>query len=441
VSLIDAATGEQVAGKSVNGSKSDLFAMHKQAVDVILAAMNVPEAQHERSVPTGLSNASDQNAYIEALGLLQAARDESTVDRAIATLTNLLKNARDSAVVNAQLARALQYKALLSRRPSLLEQATLYAERAAELDDSLPEIHVRLGQLRKDAGRFDDAEREFHRALAIRDDNPDAYLGLAETYAGQGRAADSERMYKKAISLRPNQANTYNSYAIFLLNLGRPQEAAVNFRRFTELTPTPRGFNNLGAAYQAMGKYDEARKAYERSIEAGPNSDAYANLGTIFFYKGNFDEAAHMLEQAVALAPSSYQAWLYLGDTYRWSSNMRSKSSDAYEHVIRAAREGTDVNARDAVAYACSANAMAKLGRLSEAANESDRAFKLNPTDPTVLYCAAVVAHLRGSTDVAVGWLQRAVSAGYPVTDLQHDPEFRTAHADPAFPVKVAHQN
>jgi len=55
-----------------------------------------------------------------------------------------------------------------------------------------------------------------------------------------------------------------------------------------------------------------------------------------------------------------------------------------------------------------------------------------------VLYSAAVVASLRGNSDVAVGWLQRAVSAGYPVVDLQHDPEFKSAHADPSFPTRVA---
>jgi serine/threonine protein kinase/tetratricopeptide (TPR) repeat protein len=440
VSVINAATGEQVAGQTLNGTTADIFGLHNRAVDLILGGMNVRGDPHERSVPTALSNAADQSAYIEALGLLQNARDESSVDRAIATLTDLLRNARDSAIVNAQLARALLYKSQLSRRPGLIEQATLYAERAAELDDSVPEIHIRLGQLRREVGRYADAEREFRRALSLYGDSPDAYLGLAETYAGMGRGADAEEMYKKAIAMRPNHAGTYNSYAIFLLNAGRTGEAATNFRRFTELLPTPRGFNNLGAAYQALGKYDEARAAYEKSIALGPYSDAYANLGMLHFYMGNFREAARALEQAVALSPDSYLAWLALGDTYRWSPEMRGRSSGAYERAVSAAREAIDVNAHDAVAHASSANALAKLGRLPEASAESDRALKLDPTNQNVLYDAAVVAQLRGNGDAAVGWLQRAVGAGYSIADLQHDPEFRTARADPAFPRIVAEQ-
>jgi serine/threonine protein kinase/tetratricopeptide (TPR) repeat protein len=438
VSLLNAATGEQTAGQTLNGTTSEIFGLHKRAVDLILASMNVHGDSHERSVPTALSSAADQSAFVEALGLLQNARDESSVDRAIADLTDLLRNARDSAMVNAQLARALQYKSKLSRRPGLIEQATVYAERAAEIDDSLPEIHVRLGSLRKDAGRFDDAEREFRRALAARSDDTDAYLGLAETYAALGRGADAETSYRKALSLGPSHGNIYNSYAIFLLNNGRPAEAVTNFRRFTELSPTPRGFNNLGGAYQALGNYEEARKAYQKSISLGPNSDAYANLGLISYFMGDYAGAARAQEKSVELSPGSYQAWLALGDTYRWSQDQRDKAKDAYDHAIKTAREAIGVNARDAVALASSANALAKLGRLSEAASESDRALKLNPTDQNVLYDAAVVAQIRGNADIAIGWLQQAVKAGYPLVDLQHDPEFRTARADPAFPRLVA---
>ena len=438
VSLIDAVSGEQVAGQTINGSGSDVFGLDKRAVDVILGGMKVQRDPKERSVPPEFSSAADQNAYVEALGLLQSARDKKSVDRATSTLEQLLLNARDSAPVNAQLARALYYKWQMSRRPGLIEQATVYAERAAEIDDSLPEIHVRLGQLRSASGRYADAEREYKRALALRADNADAYIGLAETNESMGHASAAEAMYKKAIELRPNNGNTYNRYAVFVFNAGRYDEAAANFRRFTELMPTSRGFSNLGAAYQALGRYDDARQAYEKSIALEPTSNAYVNLGMLHYYTGDFPEASRIDERATSLAPGSYAAWLALGDAYRWTPGMRSKSAGAYESAVKAAREALAVNAKDAVAHATAANALAKLSRSNEAAAEIDRALKIDPTNQTVLYSAAVVASLRGNSDVAVGWLQRAVSAGYPVVDLQHDPEFKSAQADPSFPSRIA---
>jgi len=438
VSLIDANSGVQVAGQTLNGTSSDIFGLHNRAVSLILAGMKVRRDGQERADPAAaeLSRADDQNAYIEALGLLQRARDEKSVDRAIATLERLLLNARDSATVNAQLARALFYKSQLSRRPGLIEQATLYAERAAELDDSQPEIHVRLGQLRNAAGRYGDAEREYRRALSLRPDNADAILGLAETNEAMGRAADAESMYKKAIELRPQHANTYDRYAAFLFNAGRADEAAANFLRSTQLMPTPRGLNNLGGAYQALGRYDAARQAYEKSIALGPNSDAYVNLGTLHYYNGNYVEATRALEQSVALARGSYPAWLALGDAYRWSG-AKAQSAGAYENTVKAARDVIAINPRDAAAHAACANALAKLGRSSEAAAAMDKALKLDPTSQNALYSAAVVALLRGTNAVALGWLQRSVTAGYPLVDLQHDPEFKSIRDDSAFPRPV----
>jgi tetratricopeptide (TPR) repeat protein len=331
-------------------------------------------------------------------------------------------------------------KAQLSRRPGLIAQATVYAERAVDLDDSSLEAHVRLGQVRNVAGRNADAEREFRRALALRSDYADTYLGLAMSYEGMGRAADAEAMYKKAISLRRDHPNSYNLYAAFLFNAGRPEEAAANFLRFTQLLPTARGFSNLGGAYQAMGRYDDAQRAYERSIALEPTSDAYVNLGSIYYYLGRYDEACRALEKATSLAPGSYLAWVALGDAYRWSAESRSKSKDAYESAINAARAAVAANPRDALAQANEAIALAKLGRASEAMAASNRALKLDPNNQTVLYAAGVVNFLRGNPDVAVGWLQRAVSAGYPISDLQHDPEFKTIHNDPAFPRQLEHK-
>ncbi|HEY3054578.1 MAG TPA: tetratricopeptide repeat protein, partial [Thermoanaerobaculia bacterium] len=440
ISVIDAASGVQVAGETLNGSSNDVFGLQNRAVNFVLSGVNVQRDPRQHSSVVELSNPADQNAYVEALGLLQRAQDEKSVDRAITILQRLLLNARDSAAVNAQLARALLYKAQMSRRPGLIAQATVYAERAVDLDDASPEVHVRLGFVRAAAGRYAEAEREFRRVLTLRNDNADAYLGLALSYEAMGRAADAEVMYKKAIALRRDHPNSYNLYAAFLFNAGRPGEAAANFLRFTQLMPTARGFNNLGGAYQAMGRYDDAQRAYERSIALEPNSDAYGNLGIIDYYMGRYDEACRALEKATSLAPGSYLAWVALGDAYRWSPDSRTRSKEAYESGINAARAAVAANPRDALARANEAIALAKLGRASEATSASNSALKLDPNNQTVLYAAGVVNLLRGNPDVAVGWLQRAVSAGYPISDLQRDPELKSIQADPAFPRQVVHR-
>jgi serine/threonine-protein kinase len=432
--VIDVATREQIGGNVISGSRADGFALQTRIVESILASLRAGSAPaDERPAPAELTSAADQTSYIQALGFLQRPRDERSIDRAIATLRSLLQNARDSSLLNAQLARALIYKSQLARRPGLIEEASVYAERAVELDDTVAEAHIRLGQVRSAAGRYDEAANEYHRALALRADHPDAVLGLAETHEAKGRAADAEAMYKKALALRRDHPGTINRYAVFLFNQARYEDAAKNFRRFTEVMPTARGFSNLAAAYWALGKYDDGRRAAEQSIAFEPTSDAYVNLGSIHYYSGRYDDALHAFLKATELAPSHYSGWIGLGNAYRWAPGQRSKSNEAFQRALETTREAVSVNPRDYTAHAVSAQALAKLGRLANASTAINTALKINPTDPAVLYGAAVVALARGTSDVAVTWIERAVDAGYPIHDLQRDPEFKSMHDDPAF--------
>jgi serine/threonine-protein kinase len=426
--LVDAATGEQVAGETVNAGSTDLFTLHERVVVAIVTAMRVGVggAGKGQGPPSELTTAEDQAAYVQVLGLLQRSRDEKSIDQAITTLNRLLRNARDSAAVNAQLARALVYKSQLSHRTALLEQATVYAERARDLDESLPEVHIRLGQIRNMTGRHAEAATEFQRALELRADDPDAVLGLASTNAAMGRAASADTLYRRAIILRPEYAGAYNQYGVFLLSNNRYPEAVANFKRFTELVPdAARGYLNLGAAYQFLGRYDEALNAYTRSVSVEPTGDALSNLATLEFYLGHYAEASRAYEKAAALSPSNFVVWVNLADAYRWTPGMRGKSVETYEKAIAMGREALAVNPRNASTHALIATSLAKAGRINEAVAAIDTALKLNPTDANVLYAAAVVATLRGAPETAQNWLQRAIDAGYPPGDVERDPELK----------------
>ncbi len=433
--LIDAGTGEQVAGETVEAANGDVLTLQEKLVSSILAAMNMTAGPRDAySTPGELSSTADQNAYVQTLGLLQRSKNEKSVDDAIATLNRLLVNARDSAAVNAQLARALIYKSQLSRNPSLIAQAKVYAERARDIDNNLPDIHIRLGQIRNLTGRHAEALAEFERALALRPEDPDAIVGIALTKDAMGRAGEAETAYKKAIAARPDHANGYNLYGSFLYTRGRYGEAVANFRRFTQLMPdASRGFLNLGAAYQSLGRYDDARRAYERSIAIEPTGDAWSNIGGIEFYRGRYAEAVRANEKAAALTPTNFLVWANLADSYRWAPGTREKSFATYDKAVAMAREVLRVNPRDALTNAVMATSLAKAGHLAEAAAAIDAALKLDPTNGTVLYCAAVVDLLRGSAETSMTWLQRAVDAGYPSGDVQRDPEFASVREDSKF--------
>ncbi|HUP49605.1 MAG TPA: protein kinase [Thermoanaerobaculia bacterium] len=431
-SVIDTGSGRRMGGSTVEGT-GDLAQLAPTILESIHSSLGLPHDTRQAARGAIDLRPEDQQHYIEAVGLLQRALDEKSVDRAVEILQRLLLNARESALVNAQLARALLYKSQLSRHPELIEQATIYAERAAELDGSDPEVRVRLGHLRLEGGRYDEAEREFRRALALSVDDPDATLGLAVAHEKLGRAAEAEKMYVKALSLRPDHGGTYNRYAVFLFYAGRYEEAAANFRRFTELTPTARGFSNLGEAYRSLGRYDDAQRAHLESIALEQTTDGYTGLGHVYYYTGRHTEARQAYQTAVALSPTNYEAWIGLGHAFRSSGSARDRWIDAYEKGLSAARGAIAINSRDSIAQAMAAIALAKLGRPDEAAAASTAALRIDPTDKIARYAAAVVAVARGAPNSALTWLDSAVRAGYPVSDLLRDPDFESIRSDPAF--------
>ena len=98
------------------------------------------------------------------------AQVTSTSERIAArTAAAAVKNGHSASwsigAVNSMLARAWLYKASLSRRPALIEQATIYANRGAKLSSSDPESHITLGRLLNASGKSTAAIASFPRAL------------------------------------------------------------------------------------------------------------------------------------------------------------------------------------------------------------------------------------------------------------------------------------
>jgi tetratricopeptide (TPR) repeat protein len=431
--LIDALSGRTLAAETATRSTTELFALEDVVAEGLFRALgraSKPRPQQTAAVSLG---PSEQRQFIDSLGLLKNVKDERSVDRAIANLQSILRNARDSGAANSLLARALLYKASLSRRPALLEQAMVYARRGVSLSETDPETHITLGRLQNATRSYDEASVSFQRALVLRPDHPDAVGGLAESLDGQGRSADAEKLFRKGLTLQPDVPVTYTRYGAFCYAQGRFEEAAAHFRKVTELSPEfAKGHANLGAALQALGRHDEALAAYQKSLAIEPNPSGWSNLGTLQFYLGQYAQAQDSFEHAVTLAPSDYLMWANLGDACR-ASGSKACADRAWTHTIEAARDLVASRPKDAFARSILASSLAKRGNLDEAQTEIRRALESNPTNANVLYQAAVVAALRGSPDSAVSWLEQAVAAGYPAADAAHDPVLLSLRDLPAF--------
>jgi tetratricopeptide (TPR) repeat protein/TolB-like protein len=438
-SMVDTRGGARIDGQSVTGSAKDLFALEDDVAQSVLRVLRTPVAQVQSVAPRVTLSPEAQETFVEVYGMVRRPRDEKSLDSAIARLQGLLRDHRDSAPVNALLARGLLNKALLSWRPPLVEQAAVYARRAVALDPLDADAASILGSVQIAMGQHEQALKSFDRVLQLRAPRADVYVGRGDALQALGRGAEAEKAYLKALELKPDDANTFNKYGLFCLARGQAELAAKQFERSIALNADVAHVHlNLGSAYYALGRHDAAMTAFERSNAIAPNAGAYQNIGTIHFYKGRYDEACRAYERGVKLSPSDYLAWANLGDAYRWSPSRRNEANAMYAKAIELAREAVQVNPRDVVSRTVIAMAHAKRGELAPARSEMDRVLEMNPMDAVALYNSGVLALMENRRDSALSWLERAVASGYPAGDLMVDPELRALHEDPTFRAIVA---
>jgi serine/threonine-protein kinase len=432
--LVDAKSGSRIAGDVFTAPSTEIFTLEDYVADSVLQALNLSRARKAPRAAVATLTGNDQRTYTEAIGLLQKIDDVGSIDRAIASLESLLKNARDAANVNGTLGRALLRKYAVTRNRALVDEAAVYAERAAQLDPDEPEAQITLGELRRISGRLPEAAAAFQRALALQPNAVYARIGLGDTYAAMGRAADADHAFRQALEQAPDLPDVYGHYGAFCYAQGRQDDAVRFFTRQCELLPNaPRAFANLGAAHQASGHYELALKAFQRSIEIRPSSGGLSNLGTCQYFLGHFDDAATAYEKASALAPNNFLIWANLGDAYRARHAPKAKTDEAYGRAIRLARDAVAVNQRDALARAVWGSSLAKSGDIENAAAQMKLALEAEPTNADVLYHAAVIARVRGNDEAAIGWLQRAVASGYSASAISRDPEFASLQNDARF--------
>lgn len=305
--------------------------------------------------------------------------------------------------VNPLDARLWGQKAEVLLRARQAEAALPLALKALELDPSIVNAQITLGNIYDDLGRKDEAEAAERKALELEPSNESACINLANLLRKRGLLEEAEALYRKAAELEPNDAEPWHGLGGIFFDRRQAAEAEKWYRKAFELDPdSSRNCVSLGNVLRIIGRLDQGEQLLRKAIELNPeNAEAHADLGILYFQRKQLSEAEQSTLKARELDPSLPVERL-LAMAYRSQGKL-----DQEEQALRVwlARNTNDVEACNNLAWNLAEQAI----KLDEALTLATRAAELAPTNAGILDTLGWVYYQRGELDHAETWLKKAV--------------------------------
>jgi Tfp pilus assembly protein PilF len=152
--------------------------------------------------------------------------------------------------------------------------------------------HSELASALAEAGRLDDASREFERALAIRPEDPTILYNWGVALMQAGRYDAAADAYRRAVAVKPSFGEAFENLGNVESARGDQQAALAALRRARELTPdSPYLLMTIAAVLARAGAIAEARATYARAVAERP-TDPVVRDGYAAFLRAHGDPAA-----------------------------------------------------------------------------------------------------------------------------------------------------
>jgi eukaryotic-like serine/threonine-protein kinase len=439
--LIDTRALRSVGSKVIDLRKTEPAALQDDVLSALSDLLDLELRPEEgRRLAAGISLVPGAlDFFAQGQGYLHSGRVGS-IDLAIDLFRRSLALDSAFALAHAALGEALWRRFETSLDPQWAADAQAATSRALDLDARAAHAHVTHGLVLNGTGRREEARRAYQRALVLEPENVSALLGIAHVHEASGDSTAAEAAYRRAIAARPEYWRGHKELGLFCFRRGRLKDAITHYRQVVALTPdNSNAFSSLGGLYFYAGIQDEAIAMFEKSIALAPTSNAFSNLGTLYFYQSRFDEAVTAYEQALEHGDTDYRVWGHLASAYS-----RAGREDAVEpalrHAIRRAMDHLTVDPRSAETVASLSAYHATLGEETEARAHLANLERLEPSDGGALFLAGSTSEMLGDRESALLWLEKAVRQGYPLAEIENDPELADLRGDPRYVGRVRAQ-
>jgi len=181
-------------------------------------------------------------------------------------------------------------------------------ENAMAKGRSEKQFRYMLANTQAEAGRFDDAIRNFQILIAQTPKLPDLDVRLAETYVRAGRTADAIASYKRAHELAPNDAFPSLRLGVLYASMGHFDDARQQYEAVLKIQPNnAMALNNLAFMKADSGvDLDQALTLAQRASQQAPDDMSIKDtLAYIYTRKGLADEGLRILRDLVNKKPDN----------------------------------------------------------------------------------------------------------------------------------------
>lgn len=173
--------------------------------------------------------------------------------------------------VHFELANALRG---LGDTQGAMAQLKLY-QQLKKADDDATQAAVSAGQGDRDldAGKLDEAIRQYRDAVEAKPASADYHYKLAVALHRKGDSAGERQELEAAVKADPKMAGAQNALGFLLSRSGDPDGAIEHYRLATEAAPGwPDAWINLAAALAVESQFGEAKQAVAKALQLDPGN-------------------------------------------------------------------------------------------------------------------------------------------------------------------------
>jgi len=164
-------------------------------------------------------------------------------------------------------------------------------------------------------------------------DDLQAWYDLAVEQHQAGELEVAESLYRKILQENPGHLDATYLLGTLLLQREQFARAVELLEPLTKIRDDIADLhNNLGIAYNGLGRQADAARAFQQAIRARPDyAKAHFNLASLLEQRGNYTQAEHCYRQAIDINPDDAQAHFNLGHLLK----LQRRWDDAEDCYVR----------------------------------------------------------------------------------------------------------